>query len=137
MPQYIFVYPHEFKYISPLKRIADYIKSRDSKEVSRHHITRLFDPLEEFLQSRRKMTALAKVMEQFARHYGFKDEKERAEVEKAVCELLDWLAIERSKDPVGIFKTLRELRTLLIGLVYGYVKLEPIPYEKKQFQKEV
>ncbi|MEM1696580.1 MAG: hypothetical protein QXQ90_08310 [Desulfurococcaceae archaeon] len=128
------VYPSELRYIKPLETIANYVKNRTSgSRVSRHSMARIFNPLEEFLSgSSGKADTAAKIMDLLARHYGFTDEQERSEVAKAVAQLLDYVAIQKSVNPVGAFKTLRNMRILLIGMAMGTlsgISFEPI--EKK------
>ncbi len=114
----VFVYPGELRYIRPLETIANYIREKSGGgKPSRHHIARIFEPIEEFLREGKKAIALGKVMDVFARHYGFVNEEEKENVTKSVIDLLDWLAMEKSRDPVRAFKTARNLRILLIGMV--------------------
>jgi len=130
----LYVYPSELRYIRPLETIANYIKNKtSSSRVSRHNVARIFNPLEEFLSgSSGKADTAAKIMDLFARHYGFTDEQERSRVAEAVAHLLDYVAIQKSVNPVGAFKTLRNMRILLIGMATGTlsgISFEPI--EKK------
>lgn len=127
----IMVYPSEMRYVKPLETIANYIRQRtESARVSRHHIARIFNPLEEFLAGKSgKADTFARIMDLFARHYGFSNESERSEVAEAVAELIDYVAVRKSIDPVGAFKTLRNMRVLLIGLSIGLlagVSFEPL-----------
>ncbi|MEM1703194.1 MAG: hypothetical protein QW794_09040 [Thermosphaera sp.] len=117
----IHVYPSELRYVKPIETIASYIKNRTvSGRVSRHHAARIFSPLEEFLSgSSGKADTVAKIMDLFVRHYGFINEQERGEVVKAVVDLVDYVAIQKSVNPVGAFKMLRNMRVLLIGMVTG------------------
>lgn len=130
----LYVYPSELRYIKPLETIANYVKNKTSgSRVSRHSVARIFNPLEEFLSgSSGKADTAAKIMDLFARHYGFTDEQERSRVAEAVSQLLDYVAIQKSVNPVGAFKMLRNLRVLLIGMATGTllgISFEPI--EKK------
>lgn len=88
--------------------------------ISRHHVARMFDPLEEFLAGRAgKPDTIARIMDLFARHYGFASEQEVNEVGKAVAELVDYVAEEKTVRPTNAFKMLRNMRVLLIGMVMG------------------
>lgn len=117
----LYVYPSEFKYVKPLESIAIYIKNKTvGSRVSRHHVARIFNPLEEFLSgSSGKADTVAKIMDLFARHYGFTSEQERSMVTEAVASLVDYVAVQKSVNPVGAFKTLRNMRVLLIGMATG------------------
>ncbi|MEM4570051.1 MAG: hypothetical protein QXE66_01940 [Desulfurococcaceae archaeon] len=117
----LYVYPSELRYIKPLETIASYIKNKTiGSHVSRHHVARIFNPLEEFLSgSSGKVDTVAKIMDLFARHYGFTNEQERSTVSEAVVNLVDYVAIQKSVNPIRAFKMLRNMRILLIGMVTG------------------
>ncbi|MEM0014075.1 MAG: hypothetical protein QXL22_03790 [Candidatus Nezhaarchaeales archaeon] len=128
------IYPSEMRYVKPLETIANYIRSKTRGErVSRHHIARIFNPLEEFLAgSGGKADTVAKIMDLFARHYGFADEQERNTVKEAAINLVDYVAMQKSINPVGAFKMLKNMRILLIGLATGLLSSVSIePLEKK------
>ncbi|MEM1703595.1 MAG: hypothetical protein QXQ31_06045 [Zestosphaera sp.] len=130
----LYVYPSELRYVKPLETIASYIKNKTvGSRVSRHHVARIFNPLEEFLSgSSGKADTIAKIMDLFARHHGFANEQERNTVNEAVVNLVDYVAIQKSVNPVGAFKMLRNMRVLLIGMTTGTlsgISFEPL--EKK------
>lgn len=130
----LYVYPSELRYVKPLETIANYVKKKtEGGRVSRHHIARIFNPLEEFLSgSGGKADTVAKIMDLFARHYGFTNDQERDAVKEAVVSLVDYVAIQKSANPVGTFKMLRNMRVLLIGMATGLltcISFEPL--EKK------
>lgn len=138
-PVQVYVYPSELRYVKPLEVIASYVKEKSREgRPSRHHIARLFDPLEEFLAgSSGKADTLGRIMDLFTRHYGFAGEDEAKKVLNATVELLDWIAIQKSKDPVGAFKMLRNMRTLLIGMVTGQLAWVSFEGYERKSQKEV
>lgn len=117
----LYVYPSEFRYVKPLDTISNYIKTKtEGGNVSRHHVARIFNPLEEFLSGTSgKADTVAKIMDLFARHYGFTDEKERITINEAIANLVNYIAKQKSVNPVGAFKMLRNMRILLIGMVTG------------------
>lgn len=130
----LYVYPSELRYVKPLETVANYVKKKtEGGRVSRHHVARVFNPLEEFLSgSSGKADTVAKIMDLFARHYGFANEQERDAIKEAVVSLVDYVAIQKSVNPVGAFKMLRNMRILLIGMATGTlagVSFEPL--EKK------
>jgi len=129
----VYVYPSELNYIRPVETIAKYIRDKtEGGRVSRHHISRMFEPLEEFLSGvGGKSDTVASIVDLFARHYGFDNEQELVEVTEAVVSLVDYIAIQKSVNPTRTFRILKNMRVLLIGMVTGilYVSFEPI--EKK------
>ncbi|MEM3662866.1 MAG: hypothetical protein QXI68_04690 [Sulfolobales archaeon] len=131
----VYVYPSEMSYIRPLETIAKYIRDKtEGGRVSRHHISRMFEPLEEFLSGvGGKSDTIASIMDLFARHYGFDSEQELVKVTEAVVSLVDYIAMQKSVNPTRTltFRILKKMRVLLIGMVTGilYVSFEPI--EKK------
>ena len=102
----IYVSPYEWNIIKPLKTISDYIRSRiknRTKEVSDHHIARMFPILEDFVQGKElKLTTIAKIMDTYEKHFGFANEKEKEMVSIPLAKLIDRLAMIRSKDPVKV-----------------------------------
>ncbi|MEM0368925.1 MAG: hypothetical protein QXJ64_05695 [Thermosphaera sp.] len=130
----LYVYSSELRYVKPLETIASYIKNKTiGSNVSRHHVARIFNPLEEFLSgSSGKADTVAKIMDLFARHYGFANEQERSAINEAVVNLVDYVAIQKSVNPVGAFKMLRNMRVLLIGLATDTLSgISFEPFEKK------
>lgn len=115
------VYPSEMRYIKPLEIIADYIRRKSGSErISRHHVARIFNPLEELMaEISGKADTIAKILDLFGRHYGFASEDERNSVKKAVVELVDYIVGQRVSNPVRAFKMLRNMRILLIGMATG------------------
>jgi len=139
--QTIYVTPFEYGIIKPIKDIADYMRNKLGeriKEVSDHHIARIFPVLEDLARGEElKTTAIAKIMALLERHFGFSSEEEKNEVGKAVATLVDKVAMLQVVDPIGVFKLLRSLRLLLIGFVRGRIVLAVSMLEKeKQSEKE-
>jgi len=137
----IYVTPFEYGIIKPIKDIADYMRSRLGervREVSDHHIARIFPVLEDLVRGEElKTTAIAKVMTLLERHFGFSSEEEKNKVGEAVATLVDKVVMLRAVDPVRVFKLLRNLRLLLIGFVRGRIVLPVSMLEKeKQSEKE-
>ena len=134
----IIVTPFEYIVASALKTIADYITTRAKSrgiEVSDHDIARMFPVLEDYLQGREmKTTAIGRIMEIYARNFGFTNNEERERVEKAVVTIIDKISIIRAKEPTRAFKLVRSLRVLLISLVRGWVTLPIEVYEKEEKQ---
>jgi len=131
----IYVSPYEWNIIEPIKTISEYIKNRLKdriREVSDHHIARMFPILEDFIQGRElKTTAEAKIMYAYERHFGFTNEEEKEKVNIALARLIDRLAMLKAKEPVRVYKLVRSLRTLLIGFVRGKIMLPIRVYEKQ------
>ena len=139
-PRYvIYVSPYEWGIVEPIKTVADYMRKRLGDrigEVSDHHIARIFPIIEEFVQgSKMKVGAMAEILRDLERHFGFSNDEEREEVNIAIARLLDRIEIMKRREPVRVFKLVRNLRTLLIGLVRGRITLPIRPYEK-QSEKE-
>jgi len=135
-PQTIYVTPFEYGIVKPIKDIADYMRGRLGervREVSDHHIARIFPVLEDLARGEElKTAAVAKIMTLLERHFGFRSEEEKNEVGKAVATLVDKVVMLRNMDPVGVFKLLRSLRLLLIGFVRGRIVLPVSMLEKEK-----
>jgi len=139
--QVIYVTPREYSIVKPIEDIAKYMKKRLGErieDISDHHIARIFPVLEDLARGEElKTTAVAKIMTLLERHFGFDSENEKNEIGKAVATLVDKVVMQRTVDPVGIFKLLRSLRLLLIGFVRGRIVLPVTILEKeKQSEKE-
>jgi len=129
----IYVSPYEWGIVRPLITISEYVREklrRRGREASRYEITRIFRPLEEYLRGELETSVIASIMDDFARHYGFTNNEEREGVENAVIEIIEWLDKAKRKDPIRVYKLLRNLRVLLIGLVRGYITAKISTYEK-------
>lgn len=130
----IYVSPYEWGIVKPLIAISEYIKKRlkgRSREPSRYEITRIFRPLEEYLRGELETSVIALIMDDFARHYGFTSEEEKEKVQEAVIEVVNWLGKARQRDPIRVYKLLRNIRILLIGLVKDYITAKVSIYEKQ------
>jgi len=140
-PKYvIYVSPYEWGLVESLNTISQYIKSKLGEEiykVSDHHIARMFPVLEDFVQGREiKANAIARILRIFARHYGFESEEEKERINIAVAKLVDRIDAVKAREPVKVFRLVRSLRELLIGLVRGLVVLSISVYEKRSEKTE-
>jgi len=134
-PRYvIYVSPYEWGLVEPIKTIADYMRKRLGnriEEISDHHIARIFPTIEEFLRGGLKVSTIAEILRDLERHFGFSDDEEKEKVNIAIARLLDRLEFMRRRDPVRVFKLVRNLRLLLIGFVRGRITLPVKVYEKQ------
>ena len=140
-PKYvIYVPPYEWGLVEPLSAISEYIKRKLGErvyKVSDYHIARMFPVLEEFMQGREtKASAIVRILRIFARHYGFESEEEKERVNVAVAKLIDRIATIKVREPVKVFKLVRSLRELLIGLVRDLIVLPISVYEKQSEKTE-
>ena len=139
-PKYtIYISPSEWSLVEPLNTISQYIKSKLGErlyKVSDHHIARMFPVLEDFVQGREtKVNTIARILRIFTRHYGFESEEEKERINIALARLVDRIAAVKAREPVKVFRLVRSLRELLIGLVRGLIVL-PISVYEKQSEKE-
>jgi len=139
MGREIAVSPPEYRVVKPVVELAEYIKRKVGGrlgEVSDHEITKIFPFLEDLAAGKElETTAIARIMAQLERSFGFESDEERAEVEKTVVDLVETVWAHRRRDPVGVFKLLRGLRQLLIGLVRGWITMPILAREGKQSEK--
>jgi len=139
-PKYvIYVPPSEWSLVESLNTIVQYIRSKleaELRNVSDHQIARMFPVLEDFVQGREmKANTIARILRIFARHYGFESDEEKERINIAVAKLVDRIAAIKAREPVKVFRLVRSLRELLIGLVRGLIVL-PISVYEKQLEKE-
>lgn len=120
---YEIISPVEREYAYPLIEIAKYIRRHAGAKPSKHHITRLYDPLVELVQTGHTATAVAKIMNLFSRHYGFYNKEEKDRVLTSVTDLVMYVSKEAEVSPSTVHQLLRNMRDFLYALVTGIVPL--------------
>ena len=126
---YDIISPVEREYAYPLIEIAKYIRRHLEEKPSKHHITRIYDPLTELAERGDTANAVAKIMVIFDRHYGFYTEKEREQMLLAVVNLANYVYWESKRNPSTVHQVLRNMRDFLYALVKGVI---PLPYSPEE-----
>ena len=121
MPVQVEVPPSEWSYVYPLKEIASYMKRR-KKDASRHDVTHWLSIIEDHVtQGLGKAAAVARVLQDFERRFGFTDDKERDHVAEMVKHVVERVSIVKWKEPEKTSQFIKTLRNVILGIFFGYI----------------
>jgi len=121
----------EWAYVYPLKEIAIYMKSR-SKSASKHDVTRWLSIIEDYVtQNLGKSAAVARVLQDFERRFGFSSEEERDRVAEMVKRIVARVSIVKWKEPEKLSQFIKTLRNVVLGIFFGYIDPVPLSQENK------
>ena len=129
MPVQVEVPPSEWRYVYPLKEIARYMKNH-SKEASRHDVTHWLSIIEDYVtRNLGKAAAVARILQDFERRFGFTSVEERDRVAEMVKRVAEEVYIVKWREPEKVSQFIKTLRNVVLGIFFGYI--EPIPLPSK------
>ena len=121
VPVQVEVPPSEWNYVYPLKEIARYMKSRKSN-ATRHDVTRWLSIVEDYAaQNLGRAAAVARILEDFERRFGFSNEEERDHVAEMVKRVVARVYAVKRKEPEKLSQFIKTLRNVILGVFFGYI----------------
>ena len=128
MPVTVYVSPSEWRYVSALYTIAEFEREKMTakgvkpQEASRHMVTKVLRPLEDYAAGRMgKAATISRMMDILERDFGFSSEEEADRVAEAVARIVDEVGRVKGRQPEHIFDFIESLRYALLGFFRGYL----------------
>lgn len=129
MPVQVEVPPSEWSYVYPLKEIALYMKRRKAA-ASRHDVTHWLSIVEDYVtEGLGKAAAVARVLEDFERRFGFSGDDERDRVGEMVARIVDKVYAFKWREPEKVSQFIKTMRNVVLGVFFGYI--EPVRAQKQ------
>lgn len=133
MPVQVEVPSSEWSYIYPLKEITNYMK-KHAKDASRHDVTRWLGILEDYaMEGLSRAAAVARVLQDFERRFGFSDDKEREHVGEMVKRVAEKIFSIRWKEPEKLSQFIKTLRSAVLGMFFGLI--DPVLLTQNEAKK--
>lgn len=127
MPAQVEVPPSEWVYVYPLKEIARYMKTHN-KEASRHDVTRWLSIIEDYVtRDLGKAAAVARILQDFERRFGFDNVEERDQVAEMVKRVVEKVYSVKWKEPEKVSQFIKTLRNVVLGIFFDYIDPVPLP----------
>ncbi len=121
MPARVEVPSSEWEYVYPLKKIVEYMKNH-SKDASRHDVTRWLSIIEDYVsRDLGRSAAVARVMQDFERRFGFKNNEERDHVAEMVKHVVERVYALKQGEPEKVSQFIKTLRHVVLGIFFGYI----------------
>jgi len=121
LPARVEVPSSEWEYVYPLKKIVEYMKSH-CEDASRHDVTRWLSIIEDYVsRDLGRSAAVARVMQDFERRFGFKDNEEADRVAEMVKHVVERVYALKRGEPEKVSQFIKTLRHVVLGIFFGYI----------------